>query len=309
MRSSHHTSSLSDDEADRGGTERQGHYRSGDDGGEDRYRSATEPGQPGRPHPAPAGDQPEGQPSTADRGQTQGDAEHPDALVEHLLVPLPKALRPRGQPGHPEKGVRQRAHRGQDRGASAPPLPPLAGPGAGRLRPLPVPRSQRRQGRRREDQAAREHEHEHERARSHRGQPVAEVAEQLDGRRPDLPRCDTDADSRGHQRQHEVVAPIPARPRQQHRLLKHIAVDLPTTLGEDEGISALSERERAVMIEIAHGATNAEIAARLFLAEPTVKTHVGRILAKLGLRDRVHIVIRAYESGLVRRGGGQWSGR
>jgi DNA-binding NarL/FixJ family response regulator len=106
-----------------------------------------------------------------------------------------------------------------------------------------------------------------------------------------------------------VVAPIPARPRQQHRLLKHIAVDLPTTLGEDEGISALSERERAVMIEIAHGATNAEIAARLFLAEPTVKTHVGRILAKLGLRDRVHIVIRAYESGLVRRGGGQWSGR
>ena len=96
-----------------------------------------------------------------------------------------------------------------------------------------------------------------------------------------------------------VIAPSTTR-----RLLAHVAADLPTTLGEDEAISALTERERAVMIEIAHGATNAEIAARLFLAEPTVKSHVGRILAKLGLRDRVHIVIRAYESGLVRRGSG-----
>ena len=101
-----------------------------------------------------------------------------------------------------------------------------------------------------------------------------------------------------------VIAPSTTR-----RLLEHVAADLPTTLGEDEGISALSERERAVMVEIAHGATNAEIGARLFLAEPTVKTHVGRILAKLGLRDRVHIVIRAYESGLVRRGSGESSGR
>ncbi|MEX5719567.1 response regulator transcription factor [Geodermatophilus maliterrae] len=58
-----------------------------------------------------------------------------------------------------------------------------------------------------------------------------------------------------------------------------------------------------VRIETARGATTAEIAARLHLAEPTVETDVGRILAELGLGDRVHIVIRAYESGLVRRGG------
>ncbi|SOD97590.1 response regulator transcription factor [Blastococcus haudaquaticus] len=97
-----------------------------------------------------------------------------------------------------------------------------------------------------------------------------------------------------------VIAPSTTR-----RLLEHVAADLPTPLGEDDALAALTERERAVMVEIAHGATNGEIAARLFLAEPTVKTHVGRILAKLGLRDRVHIVIRAYESGLVRRGSGE----
>ena len=88
-----------------------------------------------------------------------------------------------------------------------------------------------------------------------------------------------------------------------HRLLEHVAPDLPTTLTEDESLAPLTEREREIMAEVARGATNAEIAARVYLAEPTVKTHVGRILAKLGLRDRVHIVIRAYESGLVRRGG------
>jgi DNA-binding NarL/FixJ family response regulator len=64
----------------------------------------------------------------------------------------------------------------------------------------------------------------------------------------------------------------------------------------------LTHRELAVMTEIARGATNSEIAASLYLAEATVKTHVGRILSKLGLRDRVQIVIRAYEAGLVGRG-------
>jgi DNA-binding NarL/FixJ family response regulator len=101
-----------------------------------------------------------------------------------------------------------------------------------------------------------------------------------------------------------VLAPSTTR-----RLLEHVAADLPTSLAEDDEILALTDRERAVMTEIAHGATNAEIAARLHLAEPTVKTHVGRVLAKLGLRDRVHIVIRAYESGLVRRGREERPGR
>jgi DNA-binding NarL/FixJ family response regulator len=65
-------------------------------------------------------------------------------------------------------------------------------------------------------------------------------------------------------------------------------------------VAALTEREREVLDEIAHGYANPEIARRLYLSEATVKTHVGRILAKLGLRDRVHIVIFAYDHGLVR---------
>jgi DNA-binding CsgD family transcriptional regulator len=69
-------------------------------------------------------------------------------------------------------------------------------------------------------------------------------------------------------------------------------------------MATLTDREREIMIEIARGATNTEMAARLHLAEPTVQTHVGRLLATLGLRDRAHIVILAYKSGLVRRGGG-----
>ncbi|WP_324649992.1 response regulator transcription factor [Georgenia sp. H159] len=93
-----------------------------------------------------------------------------------------------------------------------------------------------------------------------------------------------------------VIAPSTTR-----RLLQHIAAELPTSTGDDP-LAALTDRERDIMVHIAHGETNAEIAARLYLAEPTVKTYVGRILAKLDLRDRVHIVIRAYESGLVRRG-------
>ena len=85
------------------------------------------------------------------------------------------------------------------------------------------------------------------------------------------------------------------------RLLQHVVPTLPDApAGPDPRLDLLTDREREVLVEIATGATNSEIASTLFMAEGTVKTHIGRLLAKLRCRDRVGLVLFAHEVGLTR---------
>ncbi|MER7186062.1 response regulator transcription factor [Streptomyces hyaluromycini] len=99
-----------------------------------------------------------------------------------------------------------------------------------------------------------------------------------------------------------VIAPALTR-----RILDEYARHVPTRRGapgEDPRLASLTEREREILVAIGKGWTNSEIAARFVVAESTVKTHVGRVLAKIGARDRVQAVIFAYDQGVARPGAG-----
>jgi DNA-binding NarL/FixJ family response regulator len=92
-------------------------------------------------------------------------------------------------------------------------------------------------------------------------------------------------------------------PRITRRLLEEYVDQFPDPEAGAEAeavLSQLSDREREVLLAVADGLSNAEIAERLFVSEATVKSHVGKMLSKLGLRDRVQAVVLAYERGLVR---------
>jgi DNA-binding NarL/FixJ family response regulator len=95
-----------------------------------------------------------------------------------------------------------------------------------------------------------------------------------------------------------VVAPSTTR-----RLVDQFVQHIPDQTGSAPGVlDALTAREREVLQLVARGLSNSEIAGRLYVSEATVKTHVGRVLSKLELRDRVQAVVFAYETGLIRSG-------
>ena len=94
-----------------------------------------------------------------------------------------------------------------------------------------------------------------------------------------------------------VVAPSTTR-----RLLEHFAGALPepSAPAADQRLARLTERERETLVLVGRGLSNNEIAAEFVVSAATVKTHIGRLLAKTGSRDRVQLVVLAYETGLVR---------
>jgi DNA-binding NarL/FixJ family response regulator len=90
-------------------------------------------------------------------------------------------------------------------------------------------------------------------------------------------------------------------PQVTRHLLDELAPLLPDPAQSSDGrLQLLTDREREVLVAVSEGLSNQEIADRLYLSEATIKSHVSRVLSKLGLRDRVQAVIFAFEAGLVR---------
>jgi DNA-binding NarL/FixJ family response regulator len=110
----------------------------------------------------------------------------------------------------------------------------------------------------------------------------------------DSPRADLVAAVRAAAAGDALLAPSVTR-----RLIEAFARRPPETSPSPSQLLSVTPRERDVLMLMARGRSNAEIATALFVSEATVKTHVGSLLAKLGLRDRVQAVILAYETGLI----------
>ncbi len=110
----------------------------------------------------------------------------------------------------------------------------------------------------------------------------------------DAPRHDLIAAVRRVAAGDALLAPSVTR-----RLIEAFARRPPETAPSPSRLASLTARERDILLRLARGRSNAEIAGELYVSETTVKTHVGHLLAKLGLRDRVQAVILAYETGLV----------
>jgi DNA-binding NarL/FixJ family response regulator len=110
----------------------------------------------------------------------------------------------------------------------------------------------------------------------------------------DSPRADLVSAVRAAAAGNALLAPSVTR-----RLIEAFARRPPETTPSPTRLASLTAREREVLVLLARGGSNTEIAAALFVSEATVKTHVGNLLAKLGLRDRVQAVILAYETGIV----------